>query len=77
MMFVCVPKELALPLGPNQQPTAAGYEQNCFFVCFFLFSCFFFFFLRGAKQLMVCLWETSKLFCSGKHMYSDARWKRK
>lgn len=25
MMFVCVPKELALPLGPNQQPTAAGY----------------------------------------------------
>lgn len=43
MMFVCVPKELALPLGPNQQPTAAGYEQNCFFVCFFLFSCFFFF----------------------------------
>lgn len=25
MMFVCVPKELALLLGPNQQPTAAGY----------------------------------------------------
>lgn len=25
MMFVCVPKELALPLGPNQQPTAADY----------------------------------------------------
>lgn len=22
---VCVPKELALPLGPNQPPTAAGY----------------------------------------------------
>lgn len=25
---------------------------------------------------MVCLWETSKLSCSGKHIHSDAKWKR-
>lgn len=46
------------------------------FLCLLFFPAFFFFFLRGAKQLMVCLWETSKLCCSGKHMHSDARWKR-
>lgn len=48
------------------------------FLCLLFFPVFFFFpfFLGGAKQLMVCLWETSKLCFSGKHMHSDAKWKR-
>lgn len=46
------------------------------FLCLLFSPHFFPFFLRGAKQLMVCLWETSKLCCSGKHMHSDARWQR-
>lgn len=72
MTFVCVPKELALLLGPNQQPTAAAINKTVS-----LFGFFLFFFLRGTKQLMVCLWETSKLCHSTEHVHNDARHDRK
>lgn len=63
-MLVCVfQKNWHYHLGQisRQQQQAINKTVSLFaFFFFFQFFPFFFFLLRGAKQLMVCLWETSK-----------------
>lgn len=77
---VCVrSKRIGITAWARSAANSSRLLTKLFLCLLFFFSCFFFFFpffLGGAKQLMVCLWETSKLCFSGKHMRSDARWKR-